>query len=381
MDTEKKVFLYKQVYQDLRDKINSNYYKSGDLLPSEREVGEIYHVDRTTVRKAFSLLVDEGLVEKRPGKGSVVLQPSVKNAASPSYTAEAPKAIAFLLPTSTRKSDRITVPFYSELFYNIEKECKSLGYTLVYSSLNDHEDFEHFLSMSTNISGIIFVSNIAPECIAKTVERKIPCVLLNSSNPQIPSVLSDGYAGTYAAVEYLLQCGHKNIAVLDGISEYVSSRERLKGVNAALKDHGLTLKKEYYVCAGTWEADGGYAATKELLANCSLLPTAIISFNDRLASGAMQAISHAGLSVPGDISIFGYDNSDHAKYSIPKMSSIEINIPWMSKAALWNLLNQISYNEMIPSKITIPVSLVLGDSVKDLTTASAPEQDEPSALG
>ena len=59
MDSEKK-FLYQQVYQDIKDKITSAQYQFGDLLPSEREIGEEYHVDRTTVRKAFSLLVDEG---------------------------------------------------------------------------------------------------------------------------------------------------------------------------------------------------------------------------------------------------------------------------------------------------------------------------------
>ena len=66
MDSEKK-FLYQQVYQDIKDKITSAQYQFGDLLPSEREIGEEYHVDRTTVRKAFSLLVDEGLVERRAG--------------------------------------------------------------------------------------------------------------------------------------------------------------------------------------------------------------------------------------------------------------------------------------------------------------------------
>lgn len=70
---ESKTFLYKQVYQDLKDRIYSGEFLSNALLPSEREIGEHYHVDRTTVRKALQMLVDEQLVEKCPGKGTLVI--------------------------------------------------------------------------------------------------------------------------------------------------------------------------------------------------------------------------------------------------------------------------------------------------------------------
>ena len=70
---ESKTFLYKKVYQDLKDRIQNGEYLRDALLPSEREIGETYQVDRTTVRKALQLLVDDGLVEKRAGKGTVVV--------------------------------------------------------------------------------------------------------------------------------------------------------------------------------------------------------------------------------------------------------------------------------------------------------------------
>ena len=69
----KQDFLYKKVYQDLKDRIQNGEYLRDALLPSEREIGETYQVDRTTVRKALQLLVDDGLVEKRAGKGTVVV--------------------------------------------------------------------------------------------------------------------------------------------------------------------------------------------------------------------------------------------------------------------------------------------------------------------
>ncbi|MCI8510643.1 MAG: substrate-binding domain-containing protein [Lachnospiraceae bacterium] len=363
--TEKKVFLYKQVYQDLKNKISAQTYLPGDMLPSEREIGELYHVDRTTVRKAFSLLVDEGLVEKRPGKGTVVVQRPLKSPGQSSPApAEAPKTLIFLLPRSAYKEDRITVPFYYELFDHIGQACRPFGYLLVYTSLEQTEDFDHLLASAQSIAGIIFVSNTPEICIEKAIQAGIPSVLVNSYNALLPSILSDNYAGTYAAANYLIGAGHRKIAVLNGDPGYFTAKERLNGVISAMKEHHLQLLDEYYCCAGSWEADGGYVAIDAMLKSGFEPPTAVIAFNDRLATGAMQAISQNGLSIPGDISVFGYDNSDHAKYSIPKMCSVEIHTSLMAKAALQSLLSSITCHELLPIKIVVPTELVLRESVR-----------------
>lgn len=363
MDSEKKVFLYQQVYQDIKKKIETAQYQFGDLLPSEREIGEQYHVDRTTVRKAFALLVDDGLVEKRAGKGSVVI-------ASGNAELELPAAhkgtIAFLLPKSGGVSNRITVPFYSELFYNIEKSCSDAGYSLIYSVLDNAKDFEHVREQNPNLRGVVFVSNTSDECIQKALGEHVPCVLLNSYNPSLPSILSDNYSGTREAASYLIQNGHTAIAVLCGISSYTTSRERLSGVRSVLAENGLSLPEHFFMRPDSWEADDGFHAVQEMLKNSRQRPTAIISFNDRLAHGALQAITQAGLSVPEDISIIGYDNSDYARHSVPKLSSVEINVPLMAKATFNELINQITTGEVLPIKIQIPVRLVIRNSVRNL---------------
>ena len=363
MDSEKK-FLYQQVYQDIKDKITSAQYQFGDLLPSEREIGEEYHVDRTTVRKAFSLLVDEGLVEKRAGKGSVVISSNSPVSSIPAVSHKG--SIAFLLPKSGGVSDRITVPFYSELFYNIEKSCSNAGYSLIYASLDSAEDLGHIQQQTSNLRGIIYVSNVREECIQKALNEHIPCVLLNSYSPLLPSILSDNYSGARKATEYLLQNGHTSIAVLSGIVSYTTSQERLNGVLSVMREHNLSLPDAFYMRSDNWEADGGFNAMYKLLQSGHRLPTAIFCFNDRLAHGAIQALVQSGFSIPDDISIIGYDNSDHARYSVPKLSSIEINVPLMAKATFNSLIDQIATNEVLPIKILAPVSLIERDSVKSL---------------
>lgn len=363
MDSEKKVFLYQQVYQDIKLKIENAQYQSGDLLPSEREIGEQYHVDRTTVRKAFSLLANEGLIEKRAGKGSVVIAAeNTKSSTAATYKG----TIAFSLPKTGNICDRITVPFYSELFYNLEKFCSEAGYSLIYSVMDNAEDFEHVQEQHQNLCGVVFVSNTSDECIQKALSEKVPCVLLNSYHPSLPSILSDNYAGTREATSYLIQNGHTSIAVLCGISSYTTSRERLSGVQSVLTENGLSLPESFFMHPNSWEADDGFIAVQEMLKNTPQLPTAIIAFNDRLAQGAIQAITQAGLSIPEDISIIGYDNSDYARHSIPKLSSVEINVPLMAKATFNELINQINTREVLPIKIQIPVRLIIRDSVRNL---------------
>lgn len=359
------MFLYQKVFDDLKNKIVNGEYHYGDLLPSEREIGEIYKVDRTTVRKSFQLLVDEDLVKKRAGKGTVVIYQSTKPTTT--STPNAKGSIAFLLPKSNINNDRISIPFYSELFFHVEQKCKKHGYSLIYSTLEETDTLSNFLANNqANIIGIMFISNISEKHIDCAIDLELPCVLLNGVSDKIPSIISDNFAGTYAACEHLISLGHKEIGVIKGISTYKTSTERMHGVVSAMKAHNLIFHEEFILGEESWEFEGGYQAASNLISSNKSIPSALIAFNDRLALGAMQAFQQAGFNVPDDISIIGYDNSEHAQYSMPKLSSVEINIPYIAKAAFANLLYQIQDNEIIPVKVLTPVSYIERDSVKNL---------------
>lgn len=127
---ESKTFLYKKVYQDLKDRIQNGEYLRDALLPSEREIGETYQVDRTTVRKALQLLVDDGLVEKRAGKGTVVVwRPDQEQTQSrPVLRPERRNGpIAFLLPRGDNNSSRITQPFIPSCSTVRKRNARSWG--------------------------------------------------------------------------------------------------------------------------------------------------------------------------------------------------------------------------------------------------------------
>lgn len=362
---ENKTFLYKRVYQDLKERIRDSEYLRDALLPSEREIGETYQVDRTTVRKALQLLVDDGLVEKRAGKGTVVVwrpQESMPQVQVPFKPGKRNGPIAFLLPKGDNNSSRITQPFYAQLFYRAEKECHKQGYTLIYSTLDESDDFDG-LVQSHGFSGIFFVSNVAHRHLDRAIGLGIPAILVNSYYNQMTSILSDNFCGTYNACRYLIERGHRTIGIINGDSRYTTSIERRRGCVTALREAGLTLKNEYCLGGTSWEFEAGLAAVEQMLAKNASYPTALVAFNDRLALGAIQAIRQAGLKVPDDISIIGYDNSDQAKYSVPKITTVEIHASLMAQTAARMLFQQIDDYEVLPVKILTPVELVEQDSV------------------
>lgn len=365
---ENKTFLYKQVYQDLKNRIQAGDYLRNGLLPSEREIGETYQVDRTTVRKALQLLVEEQLVEKRAGKGTVVVwRPSAPDTAPVivhSYPERQSTSIAFFLPKGDNNSTRITQPFYAQLFYTAEKECQRHGYTLIYSTLDETDDFHEIIN-ANRYAGIFFVSNVAHLHLDRALELKIPAILLNSYYSRMPSILSDNFCGTYNACRYLIQKGHKNIGIINGNSQYTTNMERYRGCMAALREAGLSLKNEFSLGGSSWEFEAGLTAVEQMLSRQSTLPTALVAFNDRLALGAIQAIHQAGLKVPEDLSVIGYDNSDQAKYSLPKITTVEIHAPLMAETAARMLFQQIDDYAVLPVKILTPAELIEQDSVCD----------------
>lgn len=364
------MFLYQKIYAKLKEDIVQGVYPPETFLPPENTMAEKYGVDRTTVRKAIDLLIEEHMVERHAAKGTFVIygsdQAREKKGSEAGFDKKTDRAvIAFLLPKSGYQNDRITVPFYSCLFYEIEKCSKHLGFTVVYSTLDETDDMMSVLGqMLEKLAGIIFVSNIVEKHIDNALALNIPAVLVNGYSEKIPSVTSDDFMGTYKACEHLLQCGHREIGVLNGISQYVSASNRLSGVVRCLQDHDLKLKPEYLITNNGWEREDGYEAMTAFLSGRKDFPTAFLCFNDRLASGALEAICEKNLKIPEDISIVGYDNSEICNYLYPKLCSIENHVPAIAAHAIGALHYQIVSGYMSPAKILIPVDYVRRDSVR-----------------
>jgi len=368
--------LYEIVYDTIKAKIISGAYKNGELLPSEREIGEEHAVDRSTVRKALQMLVDDRLVVKLAGIGTKVCRDSECHDSKETPVESRLRSgmhgtIGFFLPPSVHRTDRISQPFYSSLFYHTERECRTNGYACFYSTLDENDNFSQVLQRQ-HFDGIIFVSNTAEKFIQMAIDTKIPCVLVNEYNPKLPSYLPDNTNGMILMCDYLIGLGHTTFALITGINSYLSTRERFVGCMYTFSKHHIEAP---YIASCDWEPDTACRITKELLTAADPLPTAIIGFNDNIAIGCLRAASELGLRVPQDISIVGFDDIEQSRYAIPALTTVHSNIRELALASVQGLFLQIQHPGALTSlRSYVPSSLMIRESA-----AAPPSKANPGA--
>lgn len=345
------------IYEDIKKSILNHTFEANSLMPTEQDLAATYQVNRSTLRKAMQLLADEGLIEKCPGKGTIVLGSYPEN--SKQKTIVSNKNIGFLLP----RGNLITEPFYATLFSSLEQGFQLKGCSLIYTTL-DHEDNMMDKIAPLGLSGIVFVSNVSPRHIQLAVDQKIPCVLVNSCSDKLPSILSDNHRGAYLAGRHLIEHGHRNVAVLTGIQSYISNQERMAGFAEAFSEAGLTLDPDQIVQSDSWRYPTAEKAFYDfIISRRNSLPTAVFAFNDRLAVGAVNAIIKAGLSVPRDISVIGYDNLQYYNIAASRISTIETHIEIIAETTVANMIWQLDGGSCAAIKILIPVEVVPGETI------------------
>jgi LacI family transcriptional regulator len=224
-----------------------------------------------------------------------------------------------------------------------------------------------FLAFGAKVDAIIYVGMF---------DRDISEILSNIDKPIIIAYSTSGdeftcsvsYENENAAAEltkYVVDNGHKQIAIITGIAHTAPAQERLKGINRVLEESGL-VSDNVYIKNGDWERASGYACMKDLLASHSdALPTAVLAMNDLMAIGAMDAVRDSGLRIPEDISVVGFDNREVSEYVYPKLTTVEIDLKSIGyTAAQMATQKLIGYGEYADKRnVIVPSKLQVRDTV------------------
>lgn len=179
------------------------------------------------------------------------------------------------------------------------------------------------LAREKSMEGAFFVLQIKDDYdnIFRLKSIGFPIVLINANiSERISSVCVDNIKAVQKTMEYLISLGHRKVAFITGPMSHFNSLERLQGYKEILYESGLKVKKQWIV-EGNWTIESGYQCTGRIIE--SGIPTAIFCSNDHMAVGAMRRIKEADLSIPGDVSVIGYDDSDVAKATTPPLSSVK----------------------------------------------------------
>ena len=205
--------------------------------------------------------------------------------------------------------------------------------------------------LDRQVDGIIFATMRARQLFVPSLPPGIDVVMLNATSSKVStSVLPDENRGGRDAVKLLFDLGHRDGIALLGQNDDVEKDQfrsvtvarRVAGIRDAMKEYGLQFAAE--VSIWLWEPDEGYAATKKLIAERTDIK-AIICMNDRIAFGAYQALTEAGLTVPEDISIVSFDNDELASYLRPGLTTIALPHEAMGRKAVELLLSGVTHGE------------------------------------
>lgn len=263
-------------------------------------------------------------------------------------------------------------PFFNALLESFKNEAESRGYDLMFISRDiggrKTTYLEHcrFRSVDGVMAALL---NPGDPDVMELLDSGIPCVLVDFEAPRAGTVQSDNVNGALLAVRYLHSLGHRRIAHISGGYSFAGVKRR-QGYEQALAELGLPLREELIIDeGGDYTEESGYRAMLRLLELAEPeRPTAVFAAGDNLAIGGIKALRERGISVPGDISVVGFDDIDLAAFMTPALTTIRQDTAALGTGAakmLADLIQQAAAEGGAgASPLTVPVELVVRDSCR-----------------
>lgn len=261
--------------------------------------------------------------------------------------------------------DDILSPFVPPIVRGIQDYLRAHDYlSLIVNSDWDPQIEQEAINtlLSRPVDGLVFVeySHIAKSEALEQSNKPYVFVHRLFGSAIRHSIVPDDHFGAALAVRHLAGLGHRRIGYINGPARWHTSQQRLAGYQDELTAHGLPLDPAL-MQPGDWEFEGGYSAARSLLALHDR-PTAIFAANDLMALGAICAIQDAGLSVPRDIAIVGYDNRDFTTIFRPRITTVSMPVYDMGRAAAELLVRQIEHGPQDTPEIKVRGELFIRET-------------------
>jgi len=242
----------------------------------------------------------------------------------------------------------LTDPFVGTIVQTIESAAYEQGYTVILASSNDMPEREIEavqMLQSRRVDGVIVTSSRVGSLYQGHLDRlRVPVVLINSlvhhAGGSTYSISVDNHHGGYLATNHLLEKGHRRIAYISAPVDRSDNAERQRGYRDALAEAGIEATPSLIV-QGTGRAGGGQRALPMLLSLDSV-PSAVFCYNDITAIGLMSAAQDAGLSVPGDLAVVGFDDIAFARLAHPSLTTIAQPVDKLGRGAIEMVLTRLS---------------------------------------
>lgn len=364
------VSLHAQLHNRLRQLILSGRWPHGSRIPSENQLVDHLNISRSTVRLALQHAEVEGLIERIPGRGTfVAYQPA---------EATTSRLIAFVITNWDSELQQL-------ILNGTEDEAKAAGYRIIFCTTSNNRDELEILKglQDDGIAGAILWTN--PDFELSSIQNaqnyslfKFPIVLVDRTidGMNYDCVTSDNYGGASAVVQHFVDLGHRNIVFVTHRGDSLwTVAERYRAYRDVVQAAGLTAHTPWYVGEKYHETnahdvlrawgDPNHHLVQQIihyLNTTNPQPTAVFVVNDYVAIATSRAIKFAGLRIPDDISIAGFDDTDLSVYLEVPLTTVAQDNFEIGRRAARRLFERIrgldgeATMEFVPTQLRVRMS-------------------------
>jgi DNA-binding LacI/PurR family transcriptional regulator len=354
--------LAQQLTQQFTWFIASGQLQPGELLPSVRELARQLGINLHTVRSAYQKLEADGLVKTRQGLGTKVLPYNPRRMAQIARATRS-HTVGIIVPS-------ITNPFYHLLLQGVEiiaNQSQTMLFVCVTHDDPDEARRYYAQLAAKNVDGVLLASQ--DDSLFITSEAKsgepgshpLPLVAVDWPASSGYSVALDLENAGYQATWHLLEHGHRRVGLLTFALNLPNVHPVNQGYQRALGEANIALDPRWVAAVHGFDIQAGAEGARRLLA-LEQPPTAIFAISDLLAIGAMCAVQQAGLQVPQEMAIAGFNDITLAAVVNPPLTTVVAPACQMGEEAMKMLLSLIAGKRPGQREIVLPTSLIIRQS-------------------
>lgn len=269
-------------------------------------------------------------------------------------------SIGMLVTTSSN-------PFFAEVVRGVERYCFEQGYNLMLGNTEGeaHTALSYLkMMLRKRVDGLLIMCSEGQQEVFNQLDwlKNLPVVVMDwgMESREVDLIADNSHQGGYLATRHLLALGHRDIGCITGPHNRAPADQRLAGFTQAMQEAGLTINPAW-IQEGDFDCASGHDAMVRLLSQPSR-PSALFVCNDMMAMGVISAAHQAGLSIPADLSLVGYDNVALAQYMSPPLTTINQPKEELGRLAVTRLLARINGEAIDNRLITVDPDLVIRSS-------------------
>ncbi|KAB8140033.1 LacI family transcriptional regulator [Chloroflexia bacterium SDU3-3] len=330
--------------------------KNASRRIQQREIAELAGVSISTVSRVLS---------SAPGISEAVQQRVLAAAAQLGYqrgTARPASRIQNItLLTSLQLAPGLD-PFHAAVLSGVEQAAAQEGLHLSYASVGGPDSTLDRLRQNA-VDGLLLLSIDEPELIDQITALALPTVMINVDHRELPidAFLPDNRLGALLAMRHLIACGHRRILHITSLQRR-TIRRRAEAYQVALAEAGIAYDPQLVLDIPI-NAESSYEAMRQRLAKKQLDFTAVFCANDLAAMGVMRAVQEAGLRIPHDLSVVGFDDIATSAYLSPPLTTVRIEAAELAALAVRRLIERAAAPERTSIRVSLACRLIERQSV------------------